>query len=121
MTTLLVMLGAALGAAARYLVDGAVQSRHQRGFPFGTLLINVSGSLLLGLLLGAAARGHTSAHLLAFAATGVCGGFTTFSTFSYETVLLGEDGRSRAAVLNVVASVGLGLLAAALGYWATSR
>jgi CrcB protein len=115
-TALLVLLGAAVGAPSRWWLDQAVQSRDRTVFPFGTLAINVVGSLLLGLLLGADTAGRTGPALLAFAGTGFCGGFTTFSTFGYETVALAQRGRVRSAGANVVASVVLGLLAAYAGW-----
>ncbi|HEY5032312.1 MAG TPA: fluoride efflux transporter CrcB [Actinomycetes bacterium] len=117
MTALLVLLGAAVGAPSRWLLDQAVQSRHRGVFPYGTMLINVAGSLLLGLLLGAQAYGPAGPHLVSLAGTGFCGGFTTFSTFGYETVRLAEQGDRRAAVANTVGSLALGLLAAFAGWY----
>ena len=111
MTVLLVALGAAVGAPLRYLVDRAVQSRHESAFPWGTLTVNVGGSLLLGFLTGLPA-GHAVSALLG---TGFCGALTTYSTFSYETVRLAQEGRHRTAVANVVVSVCAGLGAAYLG------
>jgi CrcB protein len=111
MTVLLVALGAAVGAPSRYLVDRAVQSRHESAFPWGTLTVNVAGSLLLGFLTGLPA-GHAVSALLG---TGFCGALTTYSTFSYETLRLAQDGRGRHAVANVVVSIFAGLGAAYLG------
>ena len=116
MTAFLVLLGAALGAPSRWLLDQAVQSRHRGVLPLGTLLINALGSFALGVLLGSHADGSTGASLVALAGTGFCGGFTTFSTFGYETVRLAEEGDYRAAAINVGASVGAGLLAAYAGW-----
>ena len=116
MTALLVLLGAAIGAPARWWLDQLIQARQPGSFPLGTLVINVTGSLLLGLLLGAQSAGATGAGVVAFAGTGFCGGFTTFSTFGYETVRLAQERLRRAASLNVLASVGLGLLAAYAGW-----
>lgn len=113
MTFVLVMAGAAVGAPTRWLLDRFVQRRHDSVFPWGTFTINVLGSLLLGLVLGAGA----SADLVAFVGTGFCGGFTTFSTFGYETVRLVEDGSSRQALLNVAASLAAGLAAATVGWY----
>lgn len=107
MLTVTVTLAAGLGAVCRYLVDRVVS--HER-FPWSTLLINVGGSFLLGLLAGAA--GHD---LLAVAGAGFAGGFTTLSTWAWETLLLAEQGRARAALANVALSFGAGLLAAAAG------
>ena len=113
MTALLVALGAAVGAPLRYLVDRAVQRRHDSLFPWGTFAVNVAGSFLLGLL--AATTLRTPAPVLAALGTGLCGALTTYSTFGYETVrLLNERARGYAA-LNVVVSIGAGLAAAFAG------
>lgn len=117
MTLLLVMLGAAVGAPSRWLLDQAVQSRHDSVFPWGTWTINVLGSLLLGVILGLAHTGHASAEAVALLGTGFCGGFTTYSTFSYETVRLLQEGSRFEAVLNVLASVVVGFLAATAGWY----
>jgi CrcB protein len=107
----LVCLGAAVGAPARYLLDRAIQALHDTVFPFGTLSINVAGSLVLGLLVGVGARPDGTTYLAL--GTGFCGAFTTYSTFGYETVRLLERGAWRQAALNVLAST-CGALAAAL-------
>lgn len=117
MTALLVVLGAAAGAACRWAVDRAVRSRVDGAFPWGTLVVNVAGSLLLGVLLGAAANAAAGPGLLALVGTGFAGAFTTYSTFAYDTVRLAEEGLPAASVGNVVASLVLGLLAT-LGGWA---
>ncbi len=117
MTLVLVMLGAAVGAPCRWLLDQAVQARRETAFPLGTWIINVSGSLLLGVILGAAAFGPGSRELVALAGTGFCGGFTTYSTFGYETVRLAEDGSYLEAGMNVVSSLAVGLLAAFAGWY----
>jgi len=112
-TVVLVALGAAVGAPLRYLVDRAVQGRHDSLFPWGTFAVNVAGSFLLGLL--AAGTLHTPAPVLAALGTGLCGALTTYSTFGYETVRLLQDRARLFAVLNVGASIVAGLGAAALG------
>jgi fluoride exporter len=116
----LVGLGAAFGAVARYLVDRAVT--HRRAAPFppapfpnGTWVINISGAFVLGLLVGLAGRHGMPSAALAVAGTGICGGYTTFSTFSMETIRLTEDGRATMALVNIVSSIAVGLTAAALG------
>ncbi len=114
---LLVMLGGGVGAASRWLVDQAIQARHDSVLPWGTFIVNVTGSLLLGLLLGAAALGPADARWLALVGTGFCGGFTTFSTFGYETARLLEDGARVSAALNAIGSVAVGLAAAVTGWW----
>lgn len=115
MLVLVVALAGAVGAPARYLIDTLVQERTSGVFPWGTLLVNGTGSLLLGLVTGLAlyhGLGHVPKTLVG---SGFCGSFTTFSTFSYETVRLLEDGARLEAVANLAASVGVGLAAAALG------
>lgn len=114
MTPLLVLLGGAVGASLRYLTDRAVRARHAGVFPWGTFVVNVVGSLLLGGLTAAAdALPPATATLLG---TGFCGALSTYSTFGYETVRLMETGAYRYAVRNVAASVLVGLGAAALGH-----
>jgi CrcB protein len=112
---LLVGLGAFAGAPARYLTDRAVQRRWGSGFPFGTLAVNLLGSLVLGILIGSADHGGASSDVVLLAGTGFCGAFTTYSTFSYETLRLAEEGRVVAATTNALGSVLPGLAAAALG------
>jgi CrcB protein len=111
MTILLVALGAALGAPLRYLTDRAVQSRHDSVFPWGTLTVNVVGSLILGLVIGLPA----GPAFTALAGTGFCGALTTYSTFSYETLRLVQEGNRFYAAMNVVASLVAGFGAASLG------
>jgi len=114
---LLVGIGSFIGGNARFViarwVGGAIDAR----FPLGTLLINVSGSFILGLLGGVLAqRAVPNADALRLAlGVGFCGGFTTFSTFSFETHALFEDGVWLPAVLNMVLSLVAGLLAVRLG------
>lgn len=110
MTVLAVMLGAAIGAPLRYLTDLLVRSRHDGVFPWGTLIVNVVGSALLGLV-----TGRLSPPAFAVVGTGLCGGLTTYSTFSYETVRLLQEGSARYAAVNVVVSVVAAVAAAAAG------
>lgn len=110
-----VALGAACGAPARFLLDRAVCGRWPARFPIGTFVVNVLGSLALGVLAGAAAHGGASAGLLLVAGVGFCGTFTTYSTFAWETLALVESGATRAALGNVLGSAGAALTAAALG------
>lgn len=114
MIALLVAVGAVLGAPARYMAE-VVISRRARSFPYGTVIVNVAGSFVLGLVTGLGLHHGLSGHWLALVGTGFCGAFTTYSTYSYETVALLCDGRPVAAAANLVGSVGLGLLAAAAG------
>jgi CrcB protein len=114
MIVLVVALGAALGAPARYLTDRAVQSSHDTVFPWGTMTVNVVASLVLGILTGAA--GHVSAGWSALIGTGFCGALSTFSTFSYETTRLAGERERFYAIANVGFSLIAGLGAAALGW-----
>ena len=116
MNWLLVIGGAMVGAPLRHLTDRAVQLGHDTVFPWGTLVVNVLGSVVLGLLTGAVVAGHASSHLQLLIGTGLCGGLTTYSTFSYETVRLAEAGAGFYAAVNVVASVAAGLGAAFVGF-----
>ncbi|MFF3766204.1 fluoride efflux transporter CrcB [Streptomyces sp. NPDC001922] len=115
MNWLLVAVGAAVGAPLRYLVDRAVQARHESVFPWGTYVVNMGGSLVLGAVTGAVAAGAASSRVQLLLGTGLCGALTTYSTFSYESLRLGERGHALAAAANVVGSVVVGLGAAALG------
>ena len=99
------------GALLRFVIDGVVAARFGRDFPLGTLAVNASGALLLGLLAGAAVGGD--AFTLAGAAT--LGSYTTFSTWMFETQRLVEQGEVRNAAANIAVSVAVGLGAAALG------
>lgn len=100
-----------IAAIARFLVDGAIAARAPGGFPFGTLAVNVSGAVLLGLLVGLAVDGDP----MLLAGTAVLGSYTTFSTWMFETQRLAEDGQWRPAAVNIVAALVLGIAAAALG------
>ncbi|WP_285590650.1 fluoride efflux transporter CrcB [Herbidospora sp. NBRC 101105] len=111
MTALLVAAGAAIGAPLRYLTDRLIQSRHDSVFPWGTFVVNLTGSALLGFLVALPADDAVRA----LAGTGFCGALTTYSTFSYETLRLAEDGARLAAAANVVASIAGGLGAGACG------
>lgn len=112
-----IAIGSAIGGVGRYLLGGAVQRLTAGTFPVGTLLVNVTGSFLLGAILryGIDTPSLTP-ELRAFLTIGFCGGYTTFSTFSYETVALLEDGEWTRAALYVGLSVGLSLLATVLGF-----
>lgn len=115
MTVLLVILGAAIGAPLRYLTDQAVQSRHDTVFPWGTFIVNVAGSLVLGVVTGAVLAGAAPRSLQLLIGAGFCGALSTYSTFSYETLRLLEDGSYFYATVNVVVSVVACLGAAFLG------
>lgn len=113
---LFVCVGSAIGAPGRYLVDRAVQARHDGVMPWGTLTVNVVGSLLLGLLTGLGVHRHVPAGISLIAGPGFCGALTTYSTFSFETLRLFEEGARLLAVVNVLVTLGTGLAAALLGH-----
>jgi fluoride exporter len=114
-TPLLVILGAVVGAPARYLIDRSVQRRHDTAFPWGTFAVNMSGSFLLGFLAAGTRAFGLPAEVSALLGTGLCGALTTYSTFGYETVRLLETRHRFPAVANVAASVLAGLGAAFCG------
>ena len=101
----------ALGALARFLLDGLIGAAVGREQPVGTLVVNVSGALLLGFLTGVALRGDA----LVLAGSAGLGAYTTFSTWMLETQRLDEDGEPRSAAANILVSVVLGIAAIALG------
>lgn len=112
-----VAIGSALGGVSRYLVGGFVHRLLDTTFPAGTLLINVSGSFLLGVILRYAVETPTlTPEVRALLTVGFCGGYTTFSTFSYETVALLKDGEWTRAGLYITASVLLSVLGTMLGF-----
>jgi fluoride exporter len=115
MTLLLVALGAVVGAPLRYLTDRFIQARHDTVFPWGTLTVNVVGSLIMGFLVGAAAAGRLDPRILTVLGPGFCGALTTYSTFGYETLRLAEDGSRFLATANIAINLFAGLGAAFVG------
>lgn len=113
---LLVAAGAAIGAPLRYLTDLAIQSLHDSAVPWGTFVVNVVGSFVLGAVAGAVSLAGVSPSVLAAVGTGFCGALTTFSTFGYETVRLVREGASTLALANVVVSLAAGLAACVAGW-----
>lgn len=109
-------VGSFLGGIMRYLLSLFVISKLPGTFPFGTLLVNISGCLLIGILLGVNQRLNLSTEMKLFLATGVLGGFTTFSAFSVETITLMKNGNVGQAVIYIACSITLGLTATFLGY-----
>ena len=117
-TYLWVAAGSALGGMARYWCSGFVAERAGEAFPWGTLIINVLGSFVIGLfggLTGPDGRFLVSPDVRIFVMVGLCGGYTTFSSFSLQTLTLMQDGEWARAGANVVLSVVLCLLAVWLG------
>lgn len=113
-----VAVAGAVGATARYALHLWATRVWGERFPWGTLLVNVIGCLLLGFVVEFVWRTSSeNAWMRIFVPIGLLGGFTTFSTFSYETLRHAQDGHWGVVVLNLGANVGLGLLATALGLW----
>ncbi len=115
-----VTVGGAAGALARYWLSGWVNAAFAGFFPLGTLVVNVLGSLLLGFGMQAMEALPVSAALRTMLTIGFLGAFTTFSTFSYETVTLVRDGDWTRATLYTALSLVLGLIAVLIGIWAAS-
>jgi CrcB protein len=111
-TALLVIVCGGAGAVARFLVDGIVQSRRASEFPLGTLVVNLGGAFVLGLLAGIA----PPSHLMLVLGTAMVGSYTTFSTWMLETHRPAEDGERGVARWNVALSLAGGLGAVALGH-----
>jgi CrcB protein len=109
------VIAGAIGAPLRYLVDGAIADRTTGTFPLGTFVINVSGSVLLGFLTGLALYHAFPKTPKVVLGTGFLGAYTTFSTFTFETVHLVEEGDLRQAVLNTLGTLVAGAAAAAAG------
>jgi CrcB protein len=113
--TVVVAIAASLGAVSRYLLDREVQRRHASVLPVGTFVVNVSGSCLLGLVTGLGLHHGWSSDAVTVIGVGLLGGYTTWSTFTWESFALTEQGALSAAMVNVVASIVVGLAAAAAG------
>jgi CrcB protein len=117
---LLIALGGALGSVARYWLSGIVAERYAHAFPWNTLTVNVSGSLVIGVLAALTeppGRWLASPGVRQFFIVGVCGGYTTFSSFSLQTLTLLQDRQWLYAGGNILLSVLLCLVAVWLGYW----
>lgn len=115
MLWLAVSAAAGGGAVLRYLVDRAVARRIRADWPLGTFVINVSGSLLLGLIVGLSVHHGLSTTTLDVVGAGFAGGFTTLSTWAWESIALAETSEWSGALLNVFGSIAVGMLAAAAG------
>ncbi len=113
MPALIVFFGAGIGGVARYLLGGWIQAATGPAFPWGTFTINVTGSFILAVAYATLDGSAAAAEWRLFLGVGICGGYTTFSTFSYETVRLMQDGDWTRASAYVIASV-VGSVAAAL-------
>ena len=119
---LVVMLGAALGGLSRYVLGTAIMDRYGGNFPLGTVAINVSGSFLIGIVMTLLTdRWQVHPNWRLFLVVGVLGGYTTFSSFEFETLQAVRGGGQLIALLNVVGSVTLGYIAVWLGAFITAR
>lgn len=117
MAYLIVFLGGGLGAALRHGINLASARAFGTGFPYGTFLVNVSGSLIMGLAAAYFAfKGDASQHWRLFLTTGILGGYTTFSTFSLDAALLYERGEIGPAAIYVLASVALSIAGLFAGF-----
>ncbi len=114
---LLIGAGSFLGGILRYLLSQSFTSRVDSTFPFGTFLVNIIGCFLIGIAFGFFEKNHPGEEWRLFLTTGLLGGFTTFSAFSLESVVLIKTGHTSVAVLYIVASVIVGIAATFLGVW----
>ena len=117
-TLTVIAIGGALGAVLRYLSVTAALRLLGPGFPYGTLFVNVAGSLIMGFAAAALLEREGNDRMYLFLMTGVLGGFTTFSAFSLEALYLIERGRVAASVVYIGGSVGLSIFALMIGLWA---
>lgn len=123
MIVALTLAAGALGAVTRFVLDASIKQRWRSPFPLATVLINVTGSLLLGVLAGLVLFHGQPGAWQTVMGTGFCGGYTTFSTASFETVRLVQQGRRTFALLNALGSLVLSVAACAAGLagmWALS-
>jgi len=114
---LAVGLGSFMGGVARYLLSLLIQTRSGAAFPFGTLGVNILGCFLIGIVVAVLSRGTLAPEWRPFLVTGILGGFTTFSSFSMESVYLLQAEQYGQAILYILGSVVLGLLATFAGMW----
>ena len=113
-----VALGSAIGGVCRYLLQQAIQRRVLVNFPYGTMVVNILGCFVIGIVFGLAARGNVLSPMARlFLATGICGGFTTFSSFMLENYSLMNDGAIMNAFLYVALSLFVGYVATIAGIW----
>lgn len=107
--------GSFIGGILRYLLSVIIQTKTNSIFPFATFLINITGCFLIGIVIALSNRGSLTEEWRLFLATGILGGFTTFSAFSYETVSMLRSGESSYAIVYMLLSVLLGLFATYIG------
>lgn len=119
MTVLLLGIAGGIGALLRFVFDGLIRTRLGRSFPWGTIIINFTGSLLLGYIVGMVLHHHAPDDLRIILGIGFCGGYTTFSTASFETVRLIEDKRYLVAFSHAGGTLVLAFIGAAIGLMLT--
>ena len=112
---LLIGLGSFLGGVSRYLLTILIQNKFLTSIPYGTLAVNIIGCFLIGIVYGLAEKMNINREWQLFLATGILGGFTTFSSFSYETISLFREQQYGYALLNISISIFLGLAATVVG------
>ena len=112
----LIGTGSFIGGVFRYLLSLLIQTKTTTNFPLGTLIVNITGCFFIGIVLGIFDKGQISSEWKMFLATGILGGFTTFSAFSTETVALFREGHVSYALIYIFSSVLLGLLATYVAY-----
>lgn len=112
---LIIGLGSFIGGISRYLLGYAIQNKAVSTFPYGTLTVNIIGCFLIGVIFGISERSGMSNEWRLFLTTGIVGGFTTFSAFSYESISLMRDGQPGSAFIYIACSVIIGLLATFTG------
>lgn len=117
MVYLVIGIGGVLGANARYLLSGWAANRFGTVFPYGTVIINVSGAILLGFFMAFLQdRAFVHPNYRLFLATGFCGAYTTFSTFTYESLVLMQNGSFLLAFINLFGSLAVGMIGVFLGF-----
>lgn len=116
---LLIGAGSFIGGVFRFLVSQLIQNKFLSAFPFGTLGVNILGCFVIGLVFGISEKANMAVEWRLFFATGICGGFTTFSAFTNETIGLLRDGQYGYAFFYIAASVIMGLLATFIGLLVT--
>ena len=109
--------GSFIGGVSRHLLSLLIQAKTTTNFPFATLTVNIIGCFFIGIVFGFFDKGQISNEWKLFLATGILGGFTTFSAFSNETFVLFREGHTNDATLYILASVFLGLAATYIAYW----
>ncbi|MCD4679914.1 MAG: fluoride efflux transporter CrcB [Bacteroidales bacterium] len=113
---ILLLVGGAIGTLARYALSGLTRYHLDGTFPYGTLAVNLTGSLVIGLIWGLWETTSISINIRTFMFIGILGGFTTFSTYALETINLFRSGEEKMAVINILANNILGLLLVFLGF-----